>query len=57
MRLVGKCLTKLPECLDIVRATVKPEQDHVKRKGKERWWRYAKHAPVLRRLLGTLTRS
>ncbi len=48
MRSLEECQRNYPECLDIVRATVKPERDHVKRKAnKERWWRYAEARPGL----------
>lgn len=48
MRSLEECQRNYPECLDIVRATVKPERDLVKRKAnKERWWRYAEARPGL----------
>ncbi len=48
MRSLEECRQNYPECLDIVRALVKPERDLVKRKAnKERWWRYAEARPGL----------
>ncbi|WP_386069786.1 Eco57I restriction-modification methylase domain-containing protein [Tahibacter sp. UC22_41] len=48
MRSLEECQRNYPECLEIVRATVKPERDLVKRKAnKERWWRYAEARPGL----------
>jgi hypothetical protein len=48
MRSLEECQRNYPECLEIVRATVKPERDLVKGKAeRERWWQFARARPAL----------
>jgi hypothetical protein len=48
----GPVATDYPECLNIVRAKVKPERDLVKReRNRERWWLYAETRPGLYRAI------
>lgn len=52
MRSLEECEKNYPECVEIVRKTVKPERDLVKRKAnKERWWRYAEARPGLEKAI------
>ena len=52
MRSLQECERTYPECLEVVRSTVKPERDLVKRKAnKERWWRYAEARPGLEKAI------
>jgi len=57
MRTLEVCRREYPECLELVRRTVKPERDLVKRKAnRERWWRYAEARPGLEKARQELER-
>lgn len=53
----GPVAADFPDCLDIVRATVKPERDLVKRpQYRNRWWLYAERQPKLQRAIRSFNR-
>jgi hypothetical protein len=55
MRELDECRENYPECLELVRLTVKPERDLVKRSAnRERWWRYAEARPGLEKAVEEL---